>query len=865
MGAMNIRPPYLLRKVLELCVHPADRDEVMGDLDELYAAYSRSDGPVRARAWYVRQVLFSTPAFILQSFGWRALMLKNYATLALRTLNKQKIQGLINLSGLTIGISLAILILLFVRYEWTFDQVLDGHEDIVQIQEWRATADGTYTPGNTNMSLPLADFLATEVPGVQSSSRIWDEEVFVRRDGSVFEARTLFADRAFHSVFPFPVISGDPTSYGIVLSRSSAVRLLGTDSAVGSTLEVRVGKTYRTYDVVAVTENPPSNSSIQFDIVAPIEDWVPASFPQAMDQYGWSLVKTYARLQPDGDRASVDDALAKQYAVVSAEYLERLKSRESIPDGVQPATWRAVPLAEMYLTSSSDPAYSFILVGLGIAILLIACINFMTLAIGRSLGRSREVGIRKAVGAVRGQLLAQFWGEAFFMTLLATALGLVVAWYLLPVFNDLTDRALTFSVLDDCSIPIGILAIVTLTGLLSGSYPAVVLSAFRPIDVLKSRVRVAGSNLFTKGLVTFQFIVSVVLIVATLVMQQQASFIRDQDRGYETDQVVLVNLNGLNGEVARDRYRDALANDAAVVDMTLASSSLGYRGSIGFSGDFDGKKSSVDMLETDHRFLDVMNIEMESGRGFNADLASDSSAVIVNRAFVERFELDDPIGKPLPAWFPIQPAPVVIGVTSDFRFASLYQEVGPLYISVGTPSSFRYLYVRLAPGQVDDVVGRLESTWKSVTTDVPFEYEFMDDRMERVYASDLRWGRVINVASTSAILLALLGLLGLTSLTVQNRTKEISVRRVLGASRASLVLLIFRGFAGLILLGSLVAVPLGVIFSRKWLENYAFHTDIGPGVYLLAVGAVFVAAFITIAAQSFRTVSTDPATALRAE
>ncbi len=862
---MNARPPYLLRAVLELCVHPADRDEVMGDLDELYAAYSRSDGPVRARTWYIRQVLASAPSFILQSLSWRSLMLKNYATLALRTLNKQKIQGLINLSGLSIGIALAILILLFVRYEWTFDQVLDGHEDIVQIQEWRADAEGDYNPGNTNMSLPLADFLTSDVPGIEASTRIWDDEVFVRRDGKIFEAHTLFADRAFNSVFPFPVISGDPSGDGVVLSRSSAVRLLGTENAVGSSLEVRVGTTYGTYDVVAVTENPPPNSSIQYEVLAPIEDWIPARFPQAVDQYGWSLVTIYARLRPGSDIESVDDALAKQYALVSAEYLERLRAREAIPDGVQPATWRAVPLSEMYLTNASDPAYSFILIGLGIAILLIACINFMTLAIGRSLGRSREVGIRKAVGAVRGQLLAQFWGEAFFMTLLATALGMVTAWYLLPVFNDLTDRALSFSLFNDWSIPLGILLIVALTGLISGSYPAVVLSAFRPIDVLKSRVRVAGSNFFTKGLVTFQFTVSVLLIIATLVMREQADFIREQDRGYETDQVVLVNLNGLAGEVARDRYRDALANDAAVVDMTLASSSLGYRGSIGFTGDFDGTKSTIDMLETDHRFLDVMNIDMEDGRGFNADLASDSSAVVVNHAFVERFALEDPIGKPLPEWFPIQPAPVVVGITSDFRFASLYQEVGPLMMSVGSPESFRYLYVRLAPGHVDDVVGRLESVWKSVSTDVPFEYEFMDDRMERVYASDLRWGRVINMASTSAILLALLGLLGLTSLTVQNRTKELSVRRVLGASRASLVILIFRGFAGLILLGSVIAVPLGAVFSKKWLENYAFHTDIGPAVYLLAIGAVFLASFVTIAAQSFRTVATDPATALRSD
>ncbi|MEQ9104563.1 MAG: FtsX-like permease family protein [Rhodothermales bacterium] len=862
---MNMRPPFILRAILEYCVHPADRDEVMGDLDELYAAYVGSDGLQRARAWYVRQVLVSAPAFILQSLGWSSVMLKNYATLALRTLNKQKIQGFINLSGLTLGIALAVLILLFVRYEWTFDQVHEGHEDIVQIQEWRATPVGAYRPGKTNLSLPLSDFLAADVPGVAASTRVWEDEVFVRRDDDIFEAHVLFIDPSYHTVFPFRVLSGDPQRDGIVLTASAAERFLGTEEAVGASLEVRVGTTYRTYDVVAVLENPPANASTQFELLAPITDWIPSRFPQAVDAYGWSLVKTYARLHPDADRATVDHALLQHFAQVNGDFLERLQAREPVPDGVQASTWRAVPLSQMYLTNTSDPAYSFTLIGLGMAILLIACINFMTLAIGRSLRRSREVGIRKAVGAVRGQLLAQFWGEAFFMTVLATLLGLGLAWYLLPTFNDLTDRALTFTLLEDWSIPLGVLGIVVLTGLIAGSYPALVLSSFRPIDVLKSRVRVSGSNLFTKGLVTLQFTVSIVLIIATLVMHRQATFVRDQDRGYETDQVVLIDLNGLDGQQARDRYRDALAGDAGVVDMTLASNALGYRGSWGFNMDYEGSSVTVDELYTDHRFLEVLDISMQDGRAFNPDLASDSAAVILNQAFVERFGLEDPVGKPLPDWYPVQPSPLVIGVTSSFRFQSLYQDVGPLIMSVGGPDAFRYLYVHLAPGRVDEVMGRLASVWTSVSTDVPFSWEFMDERMERVYAMDLRWGRIINVASACAIFLALLGLLGLTSLSIQNRTKELSVRRVLGASRAGLVMLIFRSFSGLILLGSVVAVPLGLVFARKWLENYAFQATIGPGIFVAAVGLVFVAAFVTIAAQSFRTVATDPATALRAE
>jgi len=863
-------PPRLARWLLSISLHPVDRDEVLGDLSEMYAHFRANYSPGRANAWYWIQTLKSAPRFFFQSLVWKSIMLKNYLKLTIRTLAKQKMQGGINLAGLSIGIALCILIMLFVRDEMTHDQFHAGQENIYQIQDFRFQPDGSTGGGNSNGSLPLGRTLVQDIGAIEDYVRIWADEYFVRTGSDVFNEDALFVDPSFLDIFTFPLLSGDAETAlssrsNVVLTESTAIRLFGTTDVVGKTMEVRVGTEYEVVDVTAVAADPPGNSTLQFGMLMPIETWIPVQFPQAVGQFGWSLVKTYVRMRSDANPEDLNESFDALYASTNGDYLQTLRERAEYPDGFQPATFRAIPLADVYLSRYSDPSYSYILSAIGLIILLIACINFMTLSIGRSLSRSREVGIRKSVGAVRSQLIGQFWGEALFMTLISTCLGLIFAWYALPIFNDITDKQLTLNLLEHWSFPVGILGIILLTGLISGSYPALVLSSFRPVDVLKSRLRVSGSNLFTRGLVTLQFTLSVCLIIGTLVMREQMDFLRNQDRGFRTDQVVLINLNGIDGDLARTRFADRLGQDSRIAGISLASSSLGYRGSNGYAVTFEGEKVNVDVLRVDHSFLDVMDISLQSGRSFDPDRPADSTGVvIVNQALVDRFGMTDVIGEIVPGLAP-EDSPTVVGISPNFRYQSLYQDVGPLMITMEKFQSYRYMYVRLTPGNVEGSIQKLEDSWKEVTADVPFQFEFLDDRMARVYARDIRWARIINIASGFAIFLALLGLLGLTSLTVQSRTKEIGIRKVLGASSSGIIGLITKDFALTVLIGAGLAVPLAYIFADNWLSGFAFRTQAGPMIYVAGIAIVLLGALLTIIAQSLKTVATQPVETLRSE
>ncbi len=865
-----IRLPLIARWLLSASIHPADRDEALGDLAEMHTHFVNVYGSRRANAWYWIQTLKSVPLFFLQSFVWKFIMLKNYLKLTLRTLTKQKMQGAINIAGLTTGIALCLLIMLFVRDEMTHDQFHVGYENIYQMQDFRYQPDGSTGGGNSNGSLPFGSTMVNTIPAVEDFVRIWSDDFFVRNGTDVFKEDAMFVDASFLDIFSFPLVAGDVKSAlsslsNVVLTESSALRLFGDTNAVGQTLEVRIGTEYQVFDVAGIAADPPGVSTLQFSMLLPIDNWIPVEVPQAVGQFGWSLVKTYVRMREDVNLADLNEPLDALYASKNGDYLEVLRERAEYPEGMQPATFRAVPLTEVYLTRYSDPSYSYILSAIGLVILLIACINFMTLSIGRSLSRSKEVGIRKSVGALRTQLIGQFWGEALFMTVLSTVLGLFAAWYALPVFNDITGKQLTFNLLAHWSIPVGIIGIVVLTGLIAGSYPALLLSSFRPVDVLKNRLRVSGSNLFTRSLVTLQFTLSVCLIIGTLVMRNQMDYLRNQDRGFQTDQIVIVNLNGVDHEPAQARFSEVVQSGSSFTGVSLASTSLGYWGSNGYAVTYDGQKVNVDVLRVDDSFFNVMDISVQAGCSFDPDRPADSTGVvIVNQAFVDRFEMVDPLGEFLPA-IPDEDPPVIVGVVSNFRYQSLYQNVGPLIVTMEEFQDYRYMYLRLAQGDVGESIQELETTWKQVTTEDPLQFEFLDDRMARVYRRDLRWARIINFASGFAIFLALLGLLGLTSLSVQSRTKEIGIRKVLGASSAGIIGLITREFLVTILIGAGLAIPLTYIFTDRWLSNFAFQTEIGPLIYLAGVGMVLIAALGTIAAQSLRTVKADPVNALRSE
>ncbi|MFT4603478.1 MAG: putative ABC transport system permease protein [Rhodothermales bacterium] len=858
-------PPRLAVWMLAASLHPYDHDPVMGDLEEGFA-HRQLRSRREANRWYWAQAACSIPRFLSSSILWTVVMYANYLRLALRNLRKHKLNGAINIAGLSLGLSLCILILLFVRDELTFDRFHEQHQSLFQVQQHTFDAQGKLEDWNSNGPLPLGPDILAKVPGVEAVTRLWEESTFIRSGREVFEENALYVDPSFLSMFSFPLSEGDPGQAlirdGVVLSREAAGRLFPGQNALGQVIEVRLANIYETYRVTGVAVKIPANSSIRFDVLLPIDPWIQARYPDRVDSYNMSLVETYLLASADADRVALATGLERFYAEVRSDVLARLRERNDYAPGVNPATFGLLPMAAVHLQSASDPLYSYLLSALALGILLIACINFMTMSIGRSIARSTEVGIRKVVGAVRGQLMTQFWGEAVLIVAISMALGVVGAWAALPWFNELTDKSLSINLMAHWSIPAVILGLTLVTGLIAGSYPALVLSAFKPVDVLKSRLRVSGANWFTRSLVVLQFAMSVFLIIGTLVMKSQTDYLGDRELGFDSDRVVLVELNGLDGPMVASHFRQALASSPHVGGVTVAASALGYRGSSGRRYEHEGITYTVDMLSIDHDFLREMGVELTAGRDFDAARSTDSTgAVIVNQALVNAFGLESPLGTEIPGIAGTE----IIGVTKDFNFQSLYQDVGPIMMAVEDYWGYSYLYVRLNAGSVSNAMEDLARTWGEVTADVPFLFEFLDDRMAKVYASDVRWQRIINVASVCAIFLALLGLFGLTAITVRGRLKELGIRKVLGASAPGLVTLVARDFLVLIAIGAAIAIPAAWIAVDHWLSGFAYHVSIGPAAFLVAIGLVLVAGMAAVVFQSLTAVMVDPVQTLRSE
>ena len=865
-----IKPPFIPRFLLGSCIHPSDRDEVLGDLDEVFAELIPENGKHRANTWYWYQMLRSAPWFLIQSFAWNVVMLKNYLKLTLRTLAKQKLQGAINIAGLSLGIALCVLIAFFVRDETSYEKFHEGYENIKEVQTWYFNPDGSTKHKIPFVGAPVAEAALLEIPGITEAARARIGRSYFRIGSSVFQERMLYVDPTFLSIFNFPLISGDAQSAftqrnHIILSESASLQLFGSLETIGSAVEVRLGGEYREYEVSAIAKNPPGNTKFQFDAMVLIDPWIETSYPAAIGSFGYNIVQTYVVTRPDALLDNINKNLSSLYALHNETPFDYNLEREDFLGQNLPMTYQAIPLQSVYLSRQSKAVYSLILGAIALGILLLACINFMTMSIGRSLFRSREVGVRKVVGATRSQLIGQFWGEAFLLTIISAIIGVVIAWQALPYFNGLTEKNLAFELISQWPLVASIILIVILTGLIAGSYPSFVLSSFRPVDVLKSRVRISGSNFYTRSLVALQFTLSVSLIIMTLIMQRQMNTIQERDLGFDSDQVVLVTLNGLDGTGTANQFKQLLEGESSVDGITLAGSALGSRFINGLSWADEGQQLHIDVLSVDHAFMGEMKIEIVEGRDFDVTRDTNASRVVlVNQALVDEFSIEDPVGKQLPV-FPGDDSPTIIGVTPNFNYSSLHELVGPLMITVDTDWKHEFIYVKLAPGDHRASIDLLSAAWKNVSQDIPFQFQFLDDRIEQAYSADLRWGRIVNLGSGFAIFLALLGLIGLTSLSVQSRRKEIGIRKTMGASDGRIIGLLIRDFASLIVIGSLLAVPLSYLLADQWLSNFAFQMDVEWTIYFVAASVVLIASVLTITAQSFRTVRANPIEALRSE
>ena len=811
-------------------------------------------------------------------------MFRHYIRIAIRSLARQKLLSVINVLGLSIGLACFCLILIFAVSEFSYDRFHEKAARIYRMDFQVIHPDGRQQ-GDASTPMPLGPALKKDFGDVEEFARVSQpSDMLMKGNNGVVQLPMRFADEGFFTLFSFPLLSGNPAEalkgpYSVVLTRSKALQLFGTTDAVGKTIQIRSDTLYRPFTVTAVAEDIPINSSFGFDVMGSFNYLVQADSSRQWGKNNWYAVfgdQTFVLLRP-GSRLMSEPLRLEQFRL---RYFPEGKPAKGMANNKRPTvTLELQPLTQIHTStevgsagpsqSTTDPKNIWILLAIATGILLIASINFTTLAIARSAGRAREIGVRKVVGGLRGQLIAQFLMESIVQSVLATVLGLVLANVLLPWFSQLSGRPLELSFTRFPELTWMLIATTALVGLLAGFYPAMVLSGFNPIEVLRSRVRLGGSNFFTRGLVTIQFVLPIGLITATVIILQKVSFMRSRDLGMVKGNTVVIHMGYVDNTAIYPLLRTELAADRSVTGIAASEMGLGEgQGQMGESYDFNGVIKTIIEYPVNADFIPVMGMRVLAGRNFDPAITSDTTGnVIVNETFA-RNELGlsarQAIGQRFKS-FRTQAYKTVIGVVRDFNFERLNKKVRSQIFFMPVQFSPSNIFVHLRGGDPTRAITAMHNVWTRLVPDVPFRYSFLDEDLDRFYQSENRWGNIIACAGGISVFLAALGLFGLAALAAANRIKEIGIRRVLGASPVGIVTLLTGGFLRLVLLAALIAAPLAWYFMHKWLNDYAYRIDIHWWTFVLTSVIALAIAYLTIGVQALRAGRANPVENLRTE
>jgi putative ABC transport system permease protein len=842
-------PPRLLVRLFYLVVVSEEKRTIFGDLDELFGEIAQEKGRLRAVVWYGGQILSSLPIFVLGYVYWRISMFKNYLKISLRNIQKHKAYSIINIAGLALGIACCILILLWVQDELSYDRFHENARDLYA---------ATFSNGSTVTPTALGPFLKTEYPEVLHTSRYSGQGRNLLKFGNteVYESGGIMVDPDFIKMFTIPFVSGDHTAAlnnptSILLSETLAGKLFGGQNPIGRTV---LYNTQVDLIVSGVLEDYPPNSHIEFEYILPMS--LAGAWGRDLETWSVNNIRTYVQLQK-GTQVPVFDAKI-------SDVVEKHRPQDQRPLSMQ-------PILRLHLNpfqhSGGPIIYVYIFSFMAFFILLIACINFINLTTAKSSNRAKEVGIRKTVGACRIHLIRQFYGESLLLTLIALAAGLGLVFLCLPQFNQLTSKTFTWQDVGRQSLILGILGILPLTVLIAGSYPALFLSRFQAVKVLKGKL-VAGMKgaSFRKVLVVLQFSLSVLLILGSLMVFRQVHFLREYDVGFDRENIVYFGI-GSRFRQNIDTIKTELLSNPDIRSITLTDiapyrwqSNAGV-GDVHWEGKTDQQVKMV-MTTVDYDYLETFGLELAEGRFFAKEYSTDATdAYVVNQAAVRAMEMDNPLGKELKVW---DRRGLIIGVLKDYHFESLHDEIIPMAMRID-PAWFNQACVRIAPRRLPETLAFLEQKWEQIYPQYPFEYRFLEETIHDQYRSEESTGKIVTVFTMLAIVISCLGIFGLSSYTAEQRTKEIGIRKVLGASVASVIRQISREFVLLVVIANVLIWPVSYLLMRLWLQSFAYRTPIGLWPFLATGAAILCLSFLTVSWQIIRAATSNPVDALRYE
>ena len=868
--------PRLARRLLELMSAYRSKHSIVEDFEDTFLKIKQSKGSLRAKRWYWAHTLKSFPKYCQSVVTWKGVILKNHLKIAFRNLSRRKLFSFINIFGLAVGLSICFIIFLWIRQELDYDRFHEHADRLFRVERriFRDNLDSRWpVTGGAYRQALLDDF-----PEIEEAGRLWQLSFPVRDHLRTVHQQALCAvDNAIFDMFAFGLESGDERTAltepkTVVLTGAAAVKYLGTEDAVGLSLPIQWDNEMVDFQVTGILRPVPDRSHIHFEMLMSI-----SSFPEErFSNWRSNYLYTYVLLEKGASQTELEE----KFNGFVRRRLEPEYGDLSFQDTGRPAALRLVlfPITDIHLHPSvnweAEPGGSinsvYMFATIAFFILMIACINFINLSTAQAGKRAKEVGLRKTIGAGRNQLRGQFIQESVLSALFSLVLAVVLCSLFIPLYNITFARNLSVRSLYQPGTLIPLVGAALIAGFLSGLYPAFYMTRFDPIQVLKGSPQPAGRRShFRKNMVVFQFVVSTVLIIGLLIVYNQMVFIQSRPLGFDRDNLVVIQATSQGIPQNFDAFRSELLQNPGIESV---SASFDLPGDPFFSnGDFysrEGSEEFIDLILIRCGFDYVENMKMDvlAGRAFSREFTADAgAAILMNEAAVRKigWTPEEAVGKTLDRGGPDTEFQVV-GVVRDFHFKSLHREVEPAVLQL-FPDNINSVTVRILPGDPAHALGFIRQKWESTFPGEQFEYGFLGDRIEQLYAGEQRMQKIFVVFTSLSILVACLGLFGLAAFTAEVRTKEIGIRKTLGASSGSVTLLLSREFVKWILLANVVAWPVAYYLMNSWLANFAYRIRIGMEVFIVSVVILVLVSLVTIMVQTLRAALANPVDALRYE
>ncbi|MFC1564746.1 ABC transporter permease [candidate division KSB1 bacterium] len=870
------KPPFLHEWILRVLFPDEGEYTTIADVEEVFHEIWDEKGPKAAKRWYRLQTFRSSSLYFKNSIGKGYFMYKNYLKIAFRNLKRNKIYSLINISGLSLGMTCCLLILLYVKDELSFDDYHQKADRIYRILATSEFAGAARTFAATPSALGPA--FAGEIPEVESQVRMFrmnfNGNTPVSYEDKTFEESGMyFTDSTFFSIFTFEFIAGDPEGVlnepnSLVITESVAKKFFGDDDPLGKIL-VFFGR--QNAQVMGVIKDVPRNSHFDFDYILSINSI--SNRVQAFNDWIFFYPYTYLLLKDDAEPDVVEAKITDVFGRHSGQELEKRGIKREYP---------LQKLKDIYLTShyegefrtNGNIVYVYLFSAIAFFILIIACVNFINLSTARSANRGKEVGLRKVVGANRRQLINQFIGESVLMSLIAMIIGFLLMIFVLPLFNNLAGKEMDISHLSGLDVILSFLGFIIVSGIIAGSFPAFFLSAFKPVAVLKGALSSGARNIMMrKILVVFQFSISIMLIISTFVVYEQLEFIKNKYLGFDKEQLLIMIARDPTLARRAETVRNEILMNPDIVSVSFTGNLPGqYAGENSYLP--EGKEQSdthrATFFMVDYDFIETFKMEILYGRNFSRDFPADTlNGIIVNESLARNIGWqEDAVGKRMDQApdRPDQPdlEKRIIGVVKDFHHRSLKFPVVPTILVLNT-RFYNNIAVRIKDKQANDVVEYLKSKWEFISPGSEFNYYFVDEQFDGQYEAEEKLGQLYITFALIAILIACLGLFGLASFVSEQRTKEIGIRKVMGARVNSIVIGLSKDFTKWVLIANVFAWPLAYYVMDRWMTNFAYRMDIEIWIFGVSGIISILVAGITVIYQTIKAATINPVDSLKYE